>query len=142
MGIDALKKKLQKIANPEKALKQIGISLVASTKLRFNRGEDPQGQKWEPRSEATISILKSKNRLTNKTLVVTADLQKSISYIATKNNVKIGTNVEYAEINNRGGRTTFNGREVEIPKRQFLGISRSDQRQIERILDRHMRGKL
>lgn len=142
MGIEALRKKLKKISDPSKALDQIGKSLVASTKLRFNRGEDPQGKKWEPRSEATISILESEGRLTPRTLVVTSNLQKSISYIATKDNVKIGTNVEYAEINNRGGTTTFNGRQVEIPKRQFLGISKSDEKQIRRILDRHMKGNL
>ena len=141
-GVKGLLAKMRKISNPEKALKQIGISLVSSTKNRFNQGVDPQGNTWEPRSEATISILESKNRLTNKTLVVTSELQRSIGFIATKNSVKVGSNKEYAKINNQGGTSTFNGRQVEIPQRQFLGISKNDERQIKMILDQHMRGNL
>lgn len=142
MGINELQAKLKKIADPEKALKKIGIALVSSTKNRFNNGEDPQGKTWKERSDATKAILKSQGRLSDKTLVVSTSLQKTIGFIATKNNVKVGSNKEYAKINNQGGTSKFNGRTVTIPKRQFLGLSKNDELTIQDILDLQMKGRL
>lgn len=133
-----IKKYLKKITDYRPMLKDIGQNLEASAKLRFRDSVDPDGKKWAPRSEATKAILRSMGKLGPRILVVDGFLRKSISYSYDDKEVNVGTNVEYAKINQEGGFTTFNGRQVEIPQRRFLGISKKDQRVIDDIIKRFL----
>lgn len=122
-GLEKILADIKRIRRFGPFLKEIGKSLEASTKLRFNEGEDPQGQDWKPSQRV---IKQGRGR----TLVETGRLQKSISYVSDESEVNIGTDVPYAEIHQEG----LDG----IPKREFLGISDKDQQEIERIVEKHI----
>lgn len=124
-GLFNLTKELGRIKNFSSMLKEIGQSLEASTKLRFNTSTDPEGQRWEPSKRV---LRQGRGR----TLVETGRLQKSISYASDQNEVNIGTDVEYAEKHQEG----LDG----LPKREFLGISQKDEQEIERIVQKHIEG--
>lgn len=105
-------------------LKEIGQSMVASTKLRFNKGIDPEGNPWEPSQRV---IRQGQGR----TLVLTGRLQKSIEYSSDESEVSWGTDVPYGEKHQEGDG---------VPQRQFLGISNDDEKEIERIVEKHIEG--
>lgn len=121
-GLFNLVKDLARIKNFTSMLKEIGQSLEASTKLRFNTSTDPDGQQWEPSQRV---IRQGRGR----TLVKTGRLQKSISYASDALEVNIGTDVEYAAPVSDGP-----------PIREFLGISQKDEQEIERIVQKHVEG--
>ncbi len=125
-GLFNLVKDLGRIKNFTSMLKEIGQSLEASTKLRFNKGTDPDGKEWEPSQRVIRLREKGKNA---RTLVDTGRLQKSISYASDSNEVNIGTDVAYAESVGDGP-----------PRREFLGISQKDEQEIERIVQKHVEG--
>jgi len=134
--LENLAKELKRIQNLAPVMKQIGISMVSSTKLRFNQGVDPDRDQWKPRSEAYKKQLARERRLTNKVLVVTGTLQKSIGYrLEGDRDVNIGTDVEYSTAMNRGDPSQ------NIPARRFLGVSENDRNQIQRIIDKFLRAE-
>lgn len=124
-GLFNLTKELGRVKNFTSMLKEIGQSLEASTKLRFNTSTDPDGDRWEPSKRV---LRQGRGR----TLVETGRLQKSISYSYDANEVNIGTDVPYAEKHQEG----LDG----LPKREFLGISQKDEQEIERIVQKHVEG--
>lgn len=124
-GITGLSKEIGRIRKFGPFLKEIGQTLEASTKLRFNNSTDPEGERWEPSKRV---LRQGRGR----TLVETGRLQKSISYAYDESEVNIGTDVEYAEKHQEG----LDG----LPQRAFLGISQQDEQEIERIVDKHVRG--
>lgn len=124
-GISSLIKEIDRIKKFFPFLKEIGQNLESSTKLRFNNGVDPEGEKWEPSKRI---IEQGKGR----TLVLTGRLQKSISYSNDEKRVNIGTDIEYAKPHQEGlGR---------LPERSFLGISSQDEYKIEKIIEKHIEG--
>jgi phage virion morphogenesis protein len=121
-GINGLFKEIGRIRRFGPFLKEIGQSIESSTKIRFNKGVDPEGETWIPSQRV---ILQGRGR----TLVKTGRLQKSISYASDESEVNIGTDVEYAESVGDGP-----------PRREFLGISQQDEQEIERIIQKHVEG--
>lgn len=114
-------------------MEQIGEQLVASTQQRFEDGEGPEGEKWQPSYRAQAEG--------GQTLVDTARLKNSIGYEASPNLVTVGTSVSYAATHQFGAeiraknapKLTFQvgGRwaqkdSVTIPARPFIGISEQD----------------
>lgn len=73
----------------------IGMSLVTSTQNRFERGVGPDGSPWPPSIRALATG--------GKTLIESARLMRSITYIAAINGLEVGTNVIYAAIHQLGG---------------------------------------
>lgn len=124
---------INRIQNFSSFLKEVGQNLESSTKLRFNKGIDPDGNKWKPRSKRYIEALRKKRRLNNKVLVISGQLQKSISYAYNSKEVNIGTDIEYGEFHQEGS--------GHMPKREFLGISSQDEQKIENIVEKHIQGK-
>lgn len=131
-GILNLTKELGRVRKFEPMLKEIGQSLESTTKLRFTNGVDPEGKKWVPRSPAYARQLARQGRLTSRVLVIDGSLQKSISYNADAKEVNIGTDKFYAEYHQEGMGNN--------PKRAFLGISKQDEQEIERIVQKHVEG--
>lgn len=128
-----LQDKLKRITKLKEPLAQIKDALEASTKLRFNRGVDPEGQPWKPRTEKYKQRLARQGRLTPRVLVVTGKLQKSIQYLSDERKVVVGTNVEYAAAHNFGHK-----KKPTLPKRQFIGLSELDKERIDEIIEKHI----
>lgn len=125
--------------NTRELFEQIGMSLVASTQRRFETGSGPDGSPWPP---------SLRGKTGGKTLVDSARLMQSITYIAAESQVEVGSNVLYAAIHQLGGTIkpkagkslvfTIGGRKVfansvTIPARPFLGIDQEDEAEIAAI---------
>jgi phage virion morphogenesis protein len=136
--------------------KPVGAAMVASTKQRFRDSRDPEGKPWQPLSEATRALGYGKRDYTplgrlkqsavrrealRKILVQRARLRNSINYRTDGSRVAIGTNLAYARIHQLGGRAG-RGMKVRIPARPYLGISKGDLKEIERMASRFLEDAL
>ena len=86
---------LRRARNPRGLFENIGMALVTSTQMRFERGQAPDGSPWPP----SLRVIAHGGR----TLVETARLMRSITSIASDSGVEVGTNVIYAAIQQFGG---------------------------------------
>ncbi len=94
-ALGAINAALERLANPQPMFADIGLSLVASTQRRFEQGRGPDGAVWPPSIRALTEG--------GKTLIDSARLMQSISYVAGRSGVEVGTNVVYAAIHQFGG---------------------------------------
>lgn len=119
-------KKLSKVDDLSKPLKQSGIYMERSIGLRFSKAA------WKPLSPATIKI--HPHRAGGKPLNDTGHLKRSVTSQAskrvTKKQLTYGTNLIYAPLHNFGGR---GGWGKIIPQREFLFFSEEDDRRILKI---------
>lgn len=127
-----LQSKLKQLKDLREPLAEIKTALEASTKLRFNRGVDPEGKDWKPRSKRYAERLKAQGRLTPRVLVVTGRLQRSIEYISDDKRVVIGTSVDYGAVHQEGDPAR------NIPQREFIGVSDLDIERIDEIIEKHI----
>lgn len=124
---------------------EIGEALVTSTRLRFRRGVDPEGNRWPPSRRA--------QREGGQTLRDSGLLANSIHYKAQSDRVEVGTNDKRARVHQEGLeirakrarylRFQVDGgwvqrKSVQMPRRAFLGISDDDQREIEQIVQQRI----
>ena len=142
-GLDkALDKFQEALANQKQDLMEsLGDALVSGTLKRFEEEEDPQGNKW-------ASVARSGKILTD-----TARLRNSIDSAVAGDTVLVGSNVKYARIHQLGGTVkpvnkkalkfkTGKGKgakwaqakQVTIPARPYLGISKDDWKEIEETI--------
>lgn len=122
-----LQAKLKKIEKLKDPLKQIGQALQASTTLRFNKGVDPDGQRWEP-SKIVLAGKQARTLVSNRKHP--DKLQESIKFSSDDREVNVGTDTEYA------GKHQFG--EDGLPKRSFLGLSDLDKERINEIMENHI----
>ena len=147
---DTVRPHLQKLARRMGSLRRplslIGSALVTSTKKRFQEGIGPvggagviggalQAATWPPLERSTIA---KRRKASNKPLVDTGTLLRSITFHAGDKEVAIGTNHEIAPgvspaIHQLGGKAGRN-HAVTIPARPFLGIDPEDEHEIERTV--------
>lgn len=73
-----------------------------------------------------------------KILIRSARLRNSISSRASGTKIYVGTNLVYARIHQMGG-NAGRGKKVTIPARPFLGISKEDQNEIARIIEKKLK---
>lgn len=139
----------------------IGMSLVTSTQMRFERGVGPDGTPWPPSIRARVTG--------GKTLIETARLMRSITYVAAINGLEVGTNAIYAAIHQFGGviqqaartavlhfkvnkktgqsrfakpskadrarKAKIGARSIRMPARPFIGLDDDDSREIIQIAE-------
>jgi phage virion morphogenesis protein len=86
---------LARIAQPRGMYERIGASLVTSTQRRFETGIGPDGSPWPP----SLRVLAHGG----KTLVLSARLMQSQTFIASEQGVEVGSNAVYAAIHQLGG---------------------------------------
>ncbi|MBN8955726.1 MAG: phage virion morphogenesis protein [Rhizobiales bacterium] len=118
----------------------IGASLAESTRMRFERGERPDGGVWPQSIRARLE--------NGKTLIDSARLMQSITWQADDRGVEVGTNVLYAAAHQLGatirpvskqalrfriGDHWITAKEVTIPARPFLGVDHDDEAEIEAL---------
>lgn len=127
------------------AMEEIGGMLVTSTQDRFEHGVDPMGIEWPVSGRA-----ESEN---GQTLIDHGHLRDSITFVADSTSVQVGTNLVYGAIHQFGGviegksgplmfSTPGGGfamvESVELPKREFLGVSPADDAEATLILEDHL----
>lgn len=141
--IAALRALTAAIAHPKRVLINIGRSLRTSTIERFRTERDPAGKAWIPSRRRAEGSPRP-------TLTLSSRLRNSISSRATDADVRIGTNVGYAAIDQFGGTIRpkaakalvfalpggqwVTAKSVTIPRREFLGVSAEDRQEIIEIV--------
>ena len=116
------------------AMAAIGERLVVTTRQRIDAGLKPDGNPFQPLSDVTLSIRRSKGRHGVKPVIDTGTLRGGIHYLVGDRSVSINANRQGAFAVQLGARGAGRGRKVTIPARPFLGVSESDWTDIDRIL--------
>ncbi len=136
---------------------RLGMILEQSTKQRFEEEKDPEGKFWIPLAEATLiaratrktrrrdgtsgfktkrgKISKRAQRIMTDARILkdTGRLMRSITHKARPEGVAVGTNLVQAGLLHFGGKAG-RGKKVEVPERPYLGVSRSDEEDIQAAL--------
>ena len=127
------------------AMKEIGETLINSTRQRFFDHEAPDGTPWAPLTETTR---RRKTRNVNKILTEEGTLRGGIAYQAGADSVLVGSPDVRAGTHQFGAAegafgTMANGAPIpwgDIPARPFLGLSDEDRSEIVAILLDHLGG--
>lgn len=158
--LDALSELGRRVQNPGPALKEIGESIVESTKRRFAPATSPEGVAWAPNSLLTTvpfylaakgGAYKKDGSLSKRGVALsgfkkpltgeTKELGTSINYqLNGSSSVRIGSRLPYAAMQQFGGTTSprsmIPGKI--IPARPFLGLSEADKTNIVDIVHRYL----
>ncbi len=134
---------------------EIGAAVVRQTKKRFEQQRGPDGTTWEPGRKQWDHAAKTKTKGDAKAkrgpkiLLDSGRLWRSVTHVATTQNVSVGSNLVYARIHQLGGTIRpKRGRylvfrvggafvrvsQVVIPARPYLGLNPADERGIMRII--------
>ena len=108
---------------------EIGDLMLASTDENFEKERNIYKIKWKPNTPGTLRY-KAKHGFIMKVLQRRGLLRNSIQYQIVGNNVSVGTNIPYGQYHQFGTR--------KLPKREFLGVSRDDQKEIISILKEYL----
>lgn len=106
-------------------MKAFGEHMVTETGKRFDREEDPWGEKWEPLSEEYQDEKQQRRGGVDKILQRDKHLLMSIVPDPGKTGITIGSNMVYAAIHQLGGMAGRNHK-VKIPRREYLGFNDDD----------------
>lgn len=112
------------------AFQFIGSYIVSEINQAFRESRDPWGHPWAPLSDVTKDKMKPHPRGGDsaKPLLDTGRLRQSVTYQATNDSVRVGTDVEYATTQQFGARQGQYGRRRgpipwgNIPARPFMPI--------------------
>lgn len=146
----------KKAGNLHPCLKNIGLHLEESTKQRFIKQEDPDGNHWAALKPSTLKRKKGPKILTE-----SAGLRDSIISAVRNNGLRVGTNKIYAATHQFGrdkmpehkrkvtkvfGKTLkfpvwaqVRNYDPKIPPRPFLGVSTSDREEIMAIVQDYLK---
>ena len=135
--------------NPSGIHAQIAELLLQQTKDRFAKGVSPEGQRWLPKSLATIEAQRrGDGKKRNKTMDTrplfgpSKRLSNEILAFHGRDAAAVGSNMIYAAVQQMGAKkgafgATKRGSPIpwgNIPARPFLGLGRQDSDQIVSVL--------
>lgn len=105
----------RELQNPQKALNQIGILMMASVDKNFV--EQGRPQKWVSLSPMTIAMRRNKDKSSIKILQDTGHLRQNIEYKVAEDGsgLSVGTNVNYGKAHQLGGTSRIPARTI-VPK--------------------------
>ena len=141
--IAALNRVVAATQRPEPLFREMGEYLQFSHRRRFDREVDPDGRPWTPNAPSTIRTYARKRGGRKKVLHgLTLLLRDTLTYNVLPRGLEFGSPAPYSNIHQFGGRAGRGGRVV-IPERPFIGLSREDQAELERLaanfLERQLR---
>lgn len=128
-----LGKMLDGVSNLEPLMDEIGGIMVASTQDNFENSRGPDGTAWIPSKRARDEG--------GKTLIDFGILFSTVTHNATNDSVEWGSGMVYAGIHNFGGNAGRSG-STKLPARPYLGISVSDEQEIEAAATDYLGGLL
>jgi phage virion morphogenesis protein len=110
----ALQDMLDQMDNKRPFYASVGERLLSSTKDRFRQQNAPDGTPWAPLSPRTIKARESAGLTPISILRARGYLAGSINYIATSDEVSVGSGVAYAAIHQLGGTINKPSRQAKI----------------------------
>jgi len=147
---DALRLMGEKARNPAPVLKAIGERLVRSTEERFDKEEDPEGNRWRLLTYSRPGRYRSRDRYRpthgtrgeqlkgfreylerKKILTDTGALRDSIYPEVEGSILCVGSPMKYAAVHQLGSAPEHRAR---IPARPYLGMSRDDEVEVLAII--------
>lgn len=147
---DVIKRIIENMGSLRPALFDIGEHMQGSVEERFRTETDPHGNPWEPNTAFTKANKRNDQILTESG---GPGLRGSIHYEVGTHSLEQGTNKIYGAIHQLGGVIKAKGggalaigrpggafalvKQVTIPQREYLGLSKEDRDIIEEILLRH-----
>lgn len=143
-----LSKLLSQIERPQSTFGVLGETLIKIHAERFKAQVDPQDKPWQPLSPLTLAI-KRKQGHSDKILRQRGYLADRLFYNIKSNGLEFGTDRPYAITQQFGAtikprrakRLAFNGhfaKQVKIPARPFLGVSKDDQEAIFQLVKKRL----
>ncbi|MBF0589712.1 MAG: phage virion morphogenesis protein [Magnetococcales bacterium] len=130
---DALQNVLDVVEDPTELYKSIGDYLTNSTRDRFRQEESPEGVAWQELSPTTLLGKRKDDKRILKEKGISGGLMGRISRQASREGVRVGSNVVYAAIHQFGGLAGPKDRRVIIPARPYLGLSPEDKAEIMQL---------
>lgn len=109
------------------SLNEVGKYQVKSTQNNFTKQSDPSGKPWKPLSPLTI---KKKGF---STILIDKDKMRKANYykVTGTNSVEIANRQFYSDYHQRGTK--------KMAKREFIGISLKDAKEITKIFDKNLK---
>ncbi len=122
---------LLSLGNKYDLLSQLSQSVVGQTKERFESKRAPDGHEWVGRSPAYL-----KTNPPGSTLVRGGFLKDTITdQIYSPEVAVVGSKLSYAKVHQYGGKGEFNGQQINIPARPYLGVSRENKATLRKIAE-------
>lgn len=109
---------------------EIGGSLVTSTRHRWDSRTGPDGRPWPALRPSTVRLKAAAGR--ERTLVWDGYLFGTMTHRASRERVEVGSARTYARFLQLGTER--------MVAREFLGLDADDRREIEAIVEDHLRG--
>lgn len=154
----------QKVGKLKPVMAEIGDELLESTKQRFETSTGPDGEKWAPNQESTLTKMLSKTkgnykkkgglsakgarRVAGKKPLIgeSKALSGTIRYRASSNQLELGSSLIYSRVQHYGaGKGAFGSTKRgtpipwgDIPARPYLGFSDEDKSTILEILESYL----
>lgn len=128
---------------------EIGEYMVTATRDRFRTSTAPDGSRWQAKSAATLArYLAAGDGNKTKPLVKSGRLGQEIAMLASRDEVEVGSALEYSGVMQDGAEKGAFGSDSKgrplpwgrIPARVWLGLSDSDERSILDIVDSRFLG--
>lgn len=154
--IKGLEKLRAKAINTKPLMLQIAEDMKTKVDMRFRHSKNANGVMWDPLKESTVS---KRRKGSSKPLIDTGELRSSINSKATDNVAIVGTNKEYAAMQNFGAKKGDLGsklvdetvrehqrrRRVEspwgnVPARRFIGFSKNQVKHYAALINKHLKG--
>lgn len=117
---------------PAKSADAVAKYYLTSLKKRFNSMETPDGVLWKPLSEKYKATKPASVR--DKILVLSGRLKDSFTYAVSQQRIAFMTTVPYAVTHQ------FGSAGKNIPARPFLGFSKTNLKEIEKIINEKVYG--
>lgn len=114
---DGLRALEDRLGNLRPFYRDIGEALLNSTRERFTTQTAPDGSLWAPLSD---DYKKRKKKHPDLILTLNGYLRGTLGYSATKDELRLGSPLEYAAAQH------FGRPEINLPGREFLGLSDED----------------
>ncbi|MCM2431963.1 phage virion morphogenesis protein [Agrobacterium rosae] len=126
---------VERMDNPRGFYKNVGELLLNSVGDNFDNERGPDGRRWVPLSPVTRELRQRKYGNSPLTILrVTGALRGSYNYVASDDDVRIGTSKIQAALLHFGGQAGRN-RKVTVPARPQVGVSSDDEREIGRMAE-------
>ncbi|MCW5223512.1 phage virion morphogenesis protein [Verminephrobacter aporrectodeae subsp. tuberculatae] len=118
------------------AFKDIGETLINSTRDRFEESRGPDGARWAENRPVTLARKKGAKPLIGETRLLATE----IHYDAGRTHVVVGSSKEYAAMQQFGGqKSAFGHLWGDIPARPFVGLSKADEEEVLDTIVRHLK---
>lgn len=137
---------IKRLDNPDTPLKKASLVMLRSIDRNFR--EEGRPVKWATLSPLTKALRRGSFGGTHKILQDTGRLKASISAKIFKDYAKVGTNLEYARLMQKGGmskaqtvkrgKRTYNIKSHKVPARPFILFQREDIEDINKLFVRHV----